>query len=388
MLEKRFLSKDGNTYGSRLERSLANELLKLKESKLIIDYSYKTSLMPGKDLFGDFLITLLTRSKFWLEIEKKENESKIQFYDNSKYFYKVIKSYKEISQLIKNINTWFSIPIENCIITSHKVPDGDAISSCRAVYNYIKSKGKRAVIRLEDDIPKNLQWIVEDIEIKNDIPKWAKNVIVLDSDCSENRLGWKIPNNLKVYNIDHHVYRINENDPENGIHVIDSCSTASILFKRFGIKDEILAVGVYTDTYFTKKVIEALTFISELGVSEKTFEEFLNKINYKSDKKMMKIIRDSKIHRCRNGFIIVETRETDANAIESAMHLLSELSESVCLIYGNGTKNVKLRTSNKSLDVSKIAKEYGGGGHSDASMISSIENVTDLKNTIIQFEVS
>lgn len=270
------------------------------------------------------------------------------------------------------------------MITAHRSPDGDALSSIKAVFDYISSNNKRAVVRLSGDIPKNLKWVIEDVEVVDYIPDWVELIIVLDSEPSLARLGWEIPSNIPILNIDHHTYRISEHDPKNKVFVIDTFSTADILFRMFGIKNDILVVGAYTDTYFAKSIKKAMEFILDLDVPEEKLEEYLDKINYRSDKKTWKIIRDSKIHKCKNGFIIVETAEYDPAAIEGAMHILCELNETVCLIFGD--KQVKLRTADKELDLSKIAKEFSGGGHPFAAGISHVNNITEFKDFIKHYE--
>ena len=45
------------------------------------------------------------------------------------------------------------------VITSHKNPDGDAVGSGLALYNYLTAKGKDAKFILPDLMPQNLKWI-------------------------------------------------------------------------------------------------------------------------------------------------------------------------------------------------------------------------------------
>lgn len=278
------------------------------------------------------------------------------------------------------------IPILDCVITAHKYPDGDALSSMRAVYDYIINGGKRAALKLNGTIPDNLLWIIEGVEIiDKGIPEWTKMVIVLDSAPTSDRIGWEIPKRLPIFNIDHHINRIDEHKPSKKIFVIDAFATAEILFRRFGIKNDILVVGSYTDTYFAKNIKQVFKFILDLEVPEEKIEEYLNKISFRSDKRAWKIIRDGKVHKCKNGFIIVETHESDPTAIETAMKILLELNERICLIFGE--YQVKLRTTDKNLDLSLIAKEFGGGGHKFASGIPTIkERVSEFKDYIIHYK--
>ena len=57
----------------------------------------------------------------------------------------------EVNRLIDSTN--------RIVITSHKNPDGDAVGSGLALYNYLTAKGKDAKFILPDLMPQNLKWI-------------------------------------------------------------------------------------------------------------------------------------------------------------------------------------------------------------------------------------
>ena len=388
-----FLAEDGILYPSQTEGLVANELYLLKNESKIIDYQTQQAVVPGKEWTCDFVITLLNGAKFWLEIDSPTNSKKvdqlnekIEHYKKASLFYYKVSSANNIKNIIERFTGWFTLPIQNCVITAHKNPDGDALASMAALYNYITKNGKQAVLKIGGEIPKNLQWIIDDIEVVKKIPDWAEILYVLDCAPIRDRIGWEIPQ-IPIYNIDHHNFRIEENDPDNNVHVIDSCSTAAILFSRFGLKDDILAVGVYTDTFFTKKIYEVLHFLLELNLDEQELFSYISRINTISDKKLWDLLNSIKIHRCRNGFTIAETEVNHGpDIIEGLMQILMKLSESVCLIYGR-EKSVKLRTSNQSLDVSELAKEYGGGGHEYAAMCRINGKISEFKSKITSLVV-
>ena len=48
---------------------------------------------------------------------------------------------------------------ERIVVTSHKNPDGDAVGSGLALYNYLIDKGKDAHFILPDLMPQNLKWL-------------------------------------------------------------------------------------------------------------------------------------------------------------------------------------------------------------------------------------
>ena len=387
-----FLGEDGVLYSSKIEGAIANKLYEMVKDNKILNYDSQTEISPGRSWTSDFSVTLLNGAKLFFEIDNSESkkkqdeyQEKLNFYESANVLYYKVFSTNNIENIVNRFTSWFSIPLKDTIITTHKDPDGDALSSASAVYNYLESNGKKAVLKFSGDIPKNLEWIIESKEVVKKVPDWVENIIVLDCAPTHERVGWELPN-IPVYNIDHHKSRIEDNDPDNDIHVIDSCSTASILFNYFGIKDDILSVGLYTDTLFTKNLTEVLYFLLQLNVDEEKLSLYISKINSNPDRKLWKMVNESDVHRCRNGFVIIETKEDSPDIIESFMQILSKMSESVCLLYGKNA-DVKLRTSNPLLDLSEIAKEYSGGGHSFASMCNVNGKISEFKSKIKSLSV-
>ncbi len=48
---------------------------------------------------------------------------------------------------------------KSIVITTHKSPDGDAIGSSLALYQYLKKKGKDVTVIVPDAFPVFLNWI-------------------------------------------------------------------------------------------------------------------------------------------------------------------------------------------------------------------------------------
>lgn len=391
---KPFLAEDGVLYTSRTEGLVANELYSLKSENKINGYEVQQIITSGRGLTCDFLITLNNGAQLWLEVDAVEKgkkseqfNEKIEYYEKANFFYYKVSSEINVKNIIERFTSWYTIPLKNCVITAHKNPDGDALSSMVVLYNYLKNNGCEAVIRVGGGVPKNLLWMLEGVAVSKKIPDWAEIVFVLDCAPDRERTGWELPQ-LPIYNIDHHIFRLEENDPDNNIHVIKACSTAALLFTRFGVRDNLLAVGVYTDTLFTKQIYEVLHFLNKLGIEEDELNAYISRINVSSDKKLWDLVQNAKTHRCRNGFIIVETESNFApDVIENFMQILMKLNESICFIYGR-ERSVKLRTANPELDVSEIASEYGGGGHPYAAMCRISGKVSEFKNKIKSLVVS
>lgn len=388
------LGQDGILYVSQIEGLVADKLYELKKKNRIVDYNPQADVTPGRNWTCDFAVVLLNGTTLMLEVDglgdsrKKieQFQEKLDFYNNAKVLYYKVFSPSNIENIIERFNNWYTIPLMNSIVTSHKNPDGDALSSAVAVYDYLVFHNKKAALKFSGDIPKNLEWIINNRETVRKLPDWVENIVVLDCAPTPDRVGWEIPNDVSIYNIDHHANRLKFNDPDNDIHVIEACSTASILFNYFGIHNDILAVGVYTDTLFTKNLTETLYFLLKLNICEEKIASYISRINANPDRKLWKMLSETDVHRCRNGFIIVEVKEDAPDIIESFIQILSKIGESVCLIYGPKC-DVKLRTSNTLLDVSIIARDYSGGGHPFAAMCNVKDKVSEFKSKIISFDV-
>jgi phosphoesterase RecJ-like protein len=157
----------------------------------------------------------------------------------------------------------------NIVITSHKGPDGDAIGSSLALFHFIKSLGKNAVICIPDEAPHYLTWI----EGSNEIIYFDKerdkaaNLLVkadllfcLDYNAPE-RVGKDMMDSLQnssAYKIlvDHHINPVNFCD--YNFSDTRSCSTAQLIFEIINGSDHLtllnepmcqsIYMGIVTDT--------------------------------------------------------------------------------------------------------------------------------------------
>jgi nanoRNase/pAp phosphatase (c-di-AMP/oligoRNAs hydrolase) len=169
------------------------------------------------------------------------------------------------------------------------------------------------------------------------------------------------------------------------MYILNRCSTAAALILDFGIPDEILLVGLYTDTLFMRSWNELQKCFHKIDVSDEHAHNILSACRPTRDKKALHVVQTAKIHRCRNGFILAETEEKDQAVIGEVMETLFRYAEGVCLI--DGTGKARLRTSNESVDVGAIAKTFGGGGHTFASGCDANGKRTALIAVIKQLEI-
>lgn len=282
----------------------------------------------------------------------------------------------------------YTIPHKPSLITAHLDPDADAISSAVTVAEYLKSVGVSSVfIRFHGHIASHMQWMLTGQSIVDSVPEGVEQIIVLDSGPEKERLGWALPPNKKIINIDHHKTRLSLHNPKKRVYVVDRCSTAAALILDFNIRNPILLAGLYGDTHFTIRLNEVKTCLARLKFTDEQAEQYLSGLKPVRDRRTLDALRTAKSRFCRNGFLIVELASTeDSDVTQEIMKTLNSYSESVCLIQTDN--KVLLRTRNSNLDVSTIAKVYGGGGHSYASGLTLGEGKRSaFKSLIVSLDI-
>lgn len=281
----------------------------------------------------------------------------------------------------------YNLPIMDSLVVGHLNPDGDSLSSVKAVINYLRRNGKKAVARVFGQIPEHLSWVLPESDVVENTPEWVKQTIVLDCAPTKERIGFEAGG--PIINIDHHITRKKEHRPRSKIYVLDRCSTASALVLDFDITDDVLLVGLYTDTLFMRARKEALKVEEKLNIDDERSEEILSSIRPTRYMQALLGLKNAKLHKCRNGFLIAEVEEKDSIVVSEIMDTLFRYSENVCLIDGNS--RARLRTSNKYLkesgNLASIATILGGGGHNFASGCDVSGKKTALFAVIKQLDV-
>jgi len=281
----------------------------------------------------------------------------------------------------------YKLPIKDSLVVGHVDPDGDSLSSIKAVINYLHANGKKAVAKVAGSAPEHLAWILPECDLVEDIPDWVEQTIVLDCAPTADRIGFEV--GAPIINIDHHITRKEDHSTRKKIYVLDRCSVAAALVLDFGIIDDVLLVGLYTDTFFMRSWNEVLTVAKKLKVGDERAEEILSSIRPTRYMQALIGLKNAKLHKCRNGFLIAEVDEKDPVVVSEIMDTLFRYSENVCLVDGN--HKARLRTSNKHLkesgNLAAIATILGGGGHNFASGADVSGKKTALFAVVKQLDV-
>ncbi len=303
---------------------------------------------------------------------------------------------------------------DDFIVTSHISPDGDNIGSTLAMYYTLNKLGKNVYYVLDDNPPKNLKFLVENMNIlkSEEVNLDSYNIVALD--CGDKKricLSQKLVDNAKkIICIDHHV----SNDHYGDFNYIDTeaSSTCELVYnllvkynkyENVNIIDEDIATclytGLVTDTgnfvYSNahpssfemakelllkgakKDIIIQKVFQSNPYNYYKLLGEALNTLDIVDGKIASIIITKEMLKRnviSFNDLDGITSYTRDIEGVEVGI-LLKEKKE-------NEVK-VSLRSKNY-VDVSKIAQSFNGGGHIRAAGLTIYSSIEDAKKKIVE----
>jgi len=173
---------------------------------------------------------------------------------------KLYSQFKEVIELVEQS--------ESIILTTHVVPDGDAIGSVIAFSEYLKIKGKKPVIINHSQVPENLKFLdkkkiikvfCENEDENKNLIKNADLIFILDTNefaRTKSMESYLQSSSAKKVCIDHHIGI----KPEQFTAIIsntDYSATCQILYEFINFDNEnfltleissALYVGIMTDT--------------------------------------------------------------------------------------------------------------------------------------------
>lgn len=309
-----------------------------------------------------------------------------------------------INKVIEVINS-----CETFLITAHVRLDGDAVGSELALYHVLRNMGKKAVIYNQDRTPDVYTFLPASNVIINDLD----SVEIFDAafvlDCSDiERVGEeakRIISIKKIVNIDHHV----SNSSFSEISLVDpvASSAGEILYRiveklSVPITKDIatnLYTAILTDTgAFCYSNTGSYTFfvaakLVEAGADPRWIAENVYETKPMAQIQLMKeTLKTLEIQRdIRTGSIYVSQKMLkDAEALPEHTEGLVDMIRAikgieVALIFQETSGNnyrISLRSKGK-INVDKVAREFGGGGHVNAAACILEGDIQSVKNKLL-----
>ncbi|MBN1380719.1 MAG: bifunctional oligoribonuclease/PAP phosphatase NrnA [Deltaproteobacteria bacterium] len=298
----------------------------------------------------------------------------------------------------------------NFLLTSHVRLDGDALGSELALYHVLTAMGKKVTIYNEDTTPERYRFLPGSRVIVHEWPNTTEMDVVFVLDCSTlKRIGkeaHRLAEMKHIISIDHHI----ESGGGGGLTFRDEhvSSTGEMLYRLFEQMDIRLSkeaatnlyAAILTDTggfrYGNTK--EATLFAAgrlvERGadpqwISENIYDneplakirllaKVLETLSFDLDDKVASIIVDRRI---------LEATGALAEHSEGFVEFPRSIrGVQISILYNELAENqfkLSMRSKEK-INVEKIARAYGGGGHPNAAAFTVEGRLEDIRRDVIK----
>ena len=287
------------------------------------------------------------------------------------------------------------------LVVTHENPDGDALGSLLAATLALRQLGKDVVMYLagQTPLPREYAFMPLD-ELRREPPADAADRVLLAVDCAkEDRIGDEtaLSRAPLVLNVDHH----HDNTRFGNLNLIvaDASSTGEVLrdlFAELGVEltpelAEPLYIALVTDTgrfQYANTTPKALRLAAELvdaGADiHAVFQEVYESVEFAKLKLLARALGRAEVleggrivvsHLLRADFAAVGASEPYSEGIIDYLRAVEGAELAVLvreqLSVGAATHKGSLRSSIDELDVSAIARRFGGGGHRQAAGFST-----------------
>ena len=298
------------------------------------------------------------------------------------------------------------------VVVTHENPDGDALGSLLATTLTLRRLGKDAVMFLAGEAPLPREYAFMQLDgLVRALPDDMEERVLVAVDCAKaDRIGpdpAPVDRAKLVVNVDHH--HDNTRFGDVNLVVADASSTGEVLrdvIGELGVEltsdlAEPLYIALVTDTgrfqysNTTPKSLRLAAELVEAGADiHAVFQQVYESVEFAKLKLRARALEHARV--LEGGRIVVSdllrTDFSDVGAPEPYSEgIIDDLravegAELAALIResprdAGPTRRVSLRASVDELDVSAIARLFGGGGHRQAAGFSSdasIEEITEL----------
>ena len=300
------------------------------------------------------------------------------------------------------------------LITTHEGPDGDALGSMLALHQILTQLGKDSVMFLDEKefpLPVEYRFLaLQEVFHEPPVDLADRTVVFLDcGNIDRMPVGW-LSDGTTILNVDHH----HDNTRFGAVNLVDvgaSC-TAEIIFEISGRLDAAITleiatalyVGLITDTgMFMYENTDARTHrvaasLIDAGVDVNgIFRRLYERV---PEEKLRLIARAlGKIDRRLDGRLSTTYIAAEDYEATGADEMLTEgIIDFVRGIEGTAVaavvrdkpesqreaRKVSLRSTDGLVDVSRIARRFGGGGHRRAAGFSTDQTYDEVVAVLIE----
>lgn len=290
---------------------------------------------------------------------------------------------------------------QKVVITAHTNPDGDAIGSSLGLMHFLKGLGKDAQVLIDDDIPAIFDML-PGYELLGK-PKEGQNIaadVLVALDVSLDRIGRvKDVVDAEVLNIDHH---ITNDGAADKLYLDGTCAaTAEIIYQL--VKEMngsfsrdcamCLYTGLATDSGWfrysntTPETLRAGAELLAAGAEPNLISEGLERRPYESLKGLadalqhMELFHEGRVVGVFLDFEMLEHIESTEGLVDMIRKV--EGTELAVVLKEKEKDSCRVSMRSKGLDVTKIATQFGGGGHVRAAGCSIARPFAEAKAALL-----
>lgn len=292
-------------------------------------------------------------------------------------------------------------------IGGHVRPDGDCVGSCMGLYQYIRQCFPEIAVDVYlEDIPESFKFIEAAKEIKGEAPADKTYDLFIALDCGDmGRLGFSsvlFEHAKETLCIDHHIS--NEAFADNNYIVPEASSTSELvcrLLDKEKITTEVaecLYLGIVHDTGVfqysctSPETMEIAADLMRKGIraSEIIDQTFYEK-TYAQNQILGRALLESFLFmdgKCIVSYITKKIMDFHGVTPKDLEGIVSQLRmtkgvEVAILLYETAPREYKVSLrATGDVDVSQIAKYFGGGGHKKAAGVTMKGTVHDVINNL------
>jgi phosphoesterase RecJ-like protein len=292
---------------------------------------------------------------------------------------------------------------DKLLLTTHENPDGDALGSLLAMHWILEQLGKQSVMYMSPDefpLPWEYRlWTFDGIAGAPPPDVAERTIVFLDcGNIDRMPVDFLQEDGLRILNIDHH----HDNTRFGTVNLVapEASCTAEIVYrlaKELGAEitppiADALYTGLVTDTgkfMYENTSPEAHRMAAELieagvkphEVHRRLYEDLPFRRLLLLQRALASVDRydDGAItiaHLVKDDYAATGAAEQDSEGVVDHMRAVEGTRVAVLVREQlsedrEGMRKVSLRATDRSVDVSRIAREFGGGGHPQAAGFST-----------------
>ena len=298
--------------------------------------------------------------------------------------------------------------VKNVAITGHVRPDGDCIGSCTALYTYITNAFKTTQVDLFlESLPPNFAFLANSDKINSQYSTSFPYDVVISLDSGDlERIGQAqtiFAEAKKTINIDHHIS--NTEFAEINHVISDASSTCEVLFDL--MEDDYIDVlvatslytglihdtGVFKHSNTTRHTMEIAGKLIEKGVPfSKIIDESFYQKTFIQNQILGRCLLESSLLLEGKVIASVISRQTldlygagskDIDGAIDQLRITKGVEVAILLHETNSLEYKVSMRSNEIINVSQIAKQFGGGGHIRAAGCTMKGTSQEIINELI-----